>query len=124
MTRMFHSLLTGATPFQVDLISDWEIIKLFTSGQSNEQISSLLDIGLDDIIHTLMWYFNQGGWDYSLGVTPTGMYNSSLGSSEDFTKNMRMLGFSEAITSKALEVSIIFEKLKEIKEDYDKSTAS
>lgn len=121
--RMVHSMITGATPLQVDLVADWEIITEFVAGKSNNSISDNLDISLDDVVEVLKSYFGFGGWEFNLGINIYTIYTSSLKEPKTFYRNMQMLSFSEGIICKALEVCLIFDKLREEKEKYDNAEA-
>lgn len=72
--RQFYMQKFDIDPLLVDVVSDFEILKLFTTGASNKSISTSLNLSEVVVSDTLSRYFRYGGWKEDLYRNPLSLY--------------------------------------------------
>ena len=70
---------------KVDLMASLDILILSASGLSNENISNVVDVNVDEVLEILTSYLNFAGWKTNLECNPLFIYGKNPGDRNKFT---------------------------------------
>ena len=75
--KEFYKEHFGMSGWVVEMLANMDILLLCASGSSNETISNLLDIPVDEILLVIKEVFNFPGWERDLPINPYKLYAES-----------------------------------------------
>jgi hypothetical protein len=111
--RKFYKDEFGIEEALVDVMGDIQILKLCATGASNEAISLFLDIGLTQVMETIMIHVGFSGWDNNLPFNPLLLYKYTMIDRPEI-REMKHLGLSDEILARAYTVAELVYKLERI----------
>lgn len=117
----FYKEHLGIPAHIVEFLASYDILHLCCTGISNETISEILDIDLDEIKNVVKEKLNFIGWYRDLDINPLFVYNSTNGNQELYTASvMAVQGAMDKIyVNKSFMICKKFEKIeKEINKYY------
>lgn len=73
--KKFYQDKFGVEPALVDLMADYDILKLCASGSGNKRISEFLSMDMKDVTFILDKCLGFGGWNNDLTFSPLSIYS-------------------------------------------------
>lgn len=118
--RDFYQRVLGLSGVLVDVLADYDILKLCAEGKSNRKIAEELECDITDVSCTLAHYFNFSGFEEDLDIDTKMMYNRYKFNKYMFIQQCNTISpyVDEENFSRAYKVNKIFEKIERMVLDY------
>jgi hypothetical protein len=112
--KWFYKKVLGVDSNLVDLIADYDILKLCAEGWSNRHISNELELDLETVTSLIGWHFGFSGFENDLGLNTKMMYTGSKLNKYMFIQQCRTLSpeTPEEDFNMAFKINKVFDKIE------------